>query len=119
MSGSYAIFEAFNRLEAFIWFGVAAALPFVIKPKSREQWLATIGASFGFILFGITDLLEAPTHGRMPAWLWAFKIACAAFLLACRFTYTGWRNFRITDRWFLFGIACLAACIAIYLSDSK
>ena len=119
MTDSYAVFDFFNRLEAFIWFGVAVSLPFLLKLKSRKQWLATLGGTLGFILFGITDLLEAPTQGQMPAWLWASKITCAAFLLACRFTYIDWRNFRFTDRWILFAIACLAACTAIYTLGQK
>lgn len=50
MSGPYAVFEIFNKLEAFIWFGVAALIPFLIKSGSRKQTLSKIGASFGFVL---------------------------------------------------------------------
>ena len=114
MSDSYAVFEIFNQVEAFIWFGVAIALPFCIKARSRREWLGIIGGSIGFILFGITDLLESPTHGQMPTTLWIFKISCAAFLLACRFTYIGWGNFRVTDRWFVFGLLCLFVSLAIF-----
>jgi len=114
MSGPHAVFEIFNKLEAFIWFGVAALIPFLIKSGSRKQTLSKIGASFGFVLFGITDLLEASTHGQVPVWLWILKIASAAFLLACRSSYLGWRNFRLTDRWVVFAILCLGVSIAIF-----
>jgi|TARA_B110000037_G_scaffold46432_1_gene56867 hypothetical protein len=114
MIGPYAVFEIFNKVEAFIWFGAAFVLPFLFKAGSRKQRRALIGASFGFFLFGITDLLEAPTHGQVPVWLWGLKVASAAFLLTCRFTYIGWRNFRITDRWFVFAVICLGVSFAIF-----
>ncbi|MEP3213037.1 MAG: hypothetical protein ABJQ29_07590 [Luteolibacter sp.] len=76
-------------------------------------------ASFGFLLFGISDFLEASTYGDMPPWLWAMKMGCAAWLLACRFSYIGWRNFRFTDRYFLFALFCLAASIAVILLANR
>ncbi len=115
MNGSYAVFEIFNRIESFIWFGAAAILPLLTKADSKQQRWAVIAASISFILFGITDLLEAATQGQMPVWLWCAKAACAALLLACRHTYLGWKNFRITDRWFVFAMICLAVYLAIYL----
>jgi hypothetical protein len=97
----------FNRAEAAIWFLVALVLPFVVTSQSRKQRVAVLAASLGFVLFGITDLLEAARVGNIPAWLWAFKITCAAYLLACRFLYIGRRNIRLNDRWLLFGLFCL------------
>ncbi len=116
MNGSYAVFEIFNRLEAFIWFAAAVALPFLIKSDSRKQSGAVIGAMIGFVLFGITDLLEADTQGEMSGWLWCSKAACAALLLASRYTYLGWRNFRVTDRWFLFAVICSVIYLTIYFN---
>jgi hypothetical protein len=72
-----------------------------------------IAASLGFVIFGISDIIEAQTLREPPAWLWPLKITCAAFLLSCRFSYIGWRNFRITDRYFLVGLLCLAASVFI------
>lgn len=115
MSDAQAAVEAFNRIEALIWFGVAVGLPFVIRPDDRRRRISVLAAAFGFVLFGITDLLEADTAGAMPGWLWILKITCATFLLACRFDYIGWKNFRFTDRWFLFGLFCLAASVALIL----
>jgi len=70
-------------------------------------------ASFGFVLFGITDLLEAARVGAVPAWLWAFNITCGALLLSCRICYVGWKDFRPNDRWLLFSLFCLAATVAL------
>lgn len=113
MSDLHTFTSQFNRIEAIVWFLVALGLPFVIKSESRKQRLSVFAASFGFILFGITDLLEAAIDGVIPAWLWAFKISCATLLLACRFFYIGWRNFRLNDKWFLFGLYCLAASVVL------
>ena len=115
MSGPYGAFEIFNRIEASFWFAVAILLRFIVRPSDRKQRFSLIAASCGFILFGFTDILEAPTHGNAPAWLWFLKIGCATFLLACRFTYIGWKNFRLTDRYLLFGLLCLAISIAIMI----
>jgi len=113
MSDPYTVIENFNRVEALAWFGTAFALPFIIRPQSQKQGVSVIAACFGFVLFGVTDLLEAETGGDMPAWLWASKIACAAFLLGCRFHFIGWKNFKFTDRWFLFGVFCLGISVAL------
>jgi len=115
MSHPYAVFETFNRIEAVFRFMVAVFLPFFVKAPVWKQRFPVIAASLGFILFGFTDIFEAPTHGEAPLWLWGLKIICATFLLACRFSYIGWRNFRITDRYFLFGLLCLTASIAIMI----
>jgi hypothetical protein len=108
-----AAIEAFNRIEALVWFATAAGLPLIIKSGSRTQRLSVLAASCGFVLFGVTDLVEAETGGDMPAWLWASKIICAAFLLACRFNFIGWGKFKFTDRWFLFGLFCLAVSVVL------
>ena len=107
----------FNRVEAFVWFSTAFALPFVVRPALRKQCVTVFAAFFGFVLFGITDLLEAGAVGKIPAWLWGFKITCAAFLLACRFNFIGWRKFKLTDRWFLFGLFCLAVSVVLMVFE--
>jgi hypothetical protein len=105
----------FNRAEALVWFLVALGLPFVVPSILRRQRLCVLAAGFGFVLFGVTDLLEAERTGAIPAWLWASKIACGVFLLSCRILYVGWENFRFNDRWLLFGVFCLAATLALIL----
>lgn len=115
MSDPHDVIGIFNRVEALVWFGTAFALPFIVRSESRTQRWSVLAGSMGFMAFGITDFLEAGTGGKIPAWLWASKIACAAFLLACRFNFVGWRNFRFTDSWFLFGVFCLAASVVLIL----
>lgn len=115
MSDLHPFIGHFNRAEAIVWFLVALCLPFVIKSESRKKRLSVFAASFGFVLFGITDLMEARIEGRIPAWLWAFKIACGALLLTCRFFAIGWEHFRLSERWLLFGLFCLSAAVALML----
>jgi hypothetical protein len=107
------IYPLFNRLEGLLWFAIAVALPFVIKRRTRREALAVYLASLGFILFGITDFIEAPLYGQIPGWLWAFKIACAALILSCRYLYLGWHRFHLGDPSFLFGLFCLAATFGV------
>lgn len=113
MSDPDTIIGHFNRAEALVWFLVALGLPFVVRSASRKQRLCVFAASFGFVLFGFTDLLEAEKTGAIPAWLWASKIACGVFLLSCRILYVGWENFKFNDRWLLFGLFCLAASVTL------
>ena len=107
------IYEIFNRLEGAAWLGVAIGLPFYLRPRSKRQRYSIAAASLGFILFGTTDFLEAPFRGQLPAWLWIYKIACAAFILSSRFFYVGWHRFRFSDRYVLFGLFCLIASMAV------
>lgn len=113
MDDPFFIYVIFNRLEGAAWIAVAIGLPFVVRPATARQKWSVFGASLGFVLFGVTDFLEAPLRGQLPAWLWIFKIVCAALILSCRFSYIGWNRFRLTDRYFLFGVACLIATLAV------
>lgn len=113
MDDPFFLYVIFNRLEGVAWIAVAIGLPFYIRPATRRQKWSIYAASLGFVLFGVTDFLEAPLRGQLPAWLWIFKISCAAVILSCRFSYVGWNRFRITDRYFLFGAACLAATLGV------
>lgn len=120
MSGDfdfYRVYEIFNRLEAVAWFAIALALPFFVKAGTSRKRCIIAVASLTFIAFGLTDLAEATTRGRMPPWLWAAKVGCAAILLSCRYTYLGWHHFRITDRYLLFALICLAAMCAGVLTQ--
>jgi hypothetical protein len=118
METGYLIYQLFNALEGLMWMGIAVAVPFVLKPKTRQGISAIAAASLGFVLFGISDFLEAPTNGQLPAWLWLFKILCAGFLLATRFWYIGWDRFSFRDRYVVFGVCCLIATAGvIYLQN--
>ena len=105
----FSVYDIFNRIEGLMWFGIAGAILFVVKRSTRRQTIAIFLASFGFILFGITDFIEAPLQGHIPWWLWLYKIATAALILSCRFIYLGWHRFNLRDRFLVFGLFCLAA----------
>jgi hypothetical protein len=113
----YNVYETFNRVEAVAWFAIALALPFFVKADTPRRRVVIATASLTFIAFGFTDLAEAGTRGQMPPWLWIAKVACAAVLLCCRYTYLGWHRFRITDRYLLFALLCLAAMCAGVLTQ--
>lgn len=113
----YRVYEIFNRAEAVAWFAIALGLPFFVKADTPRKRVVIAIASLTFIAFGFTDLAEATTRGRMPPWLWIAKVACAAILLSCRYTYLGWHRFRITDRYLLFAIFCLLAMCAGVLTQ--
>lgn len=109
-------YAAFNYFEGAAWLVIAAVLPFWFRAGTPKQRRIIAQASLTFILFGFSDFLEAPTHGRLPAWLWAWKLLCAGYLLKCRFDYLGRERFRWLDRTNVLAITCfLAVLLAIFL----
>ena len=104
-------YETFNYFECVAWVSIALVLPFWFRRCSAEKRVFILRAALTFVLFGISDYLEAPTHGRLPAWLWTWKIVCATYLLRCRYNYTGRENFRWFDRTNIFALACFAAVL--------
>ena len=113
MEDPHIIYEVFNRLEGAAWWIIGLALPFFVPHQTRRQRWALVGAFFGFVMFGVTDFLEAPLRGQLPWWLWGLKILCAAWLLCCRFFYIGWHRFRLTDRYVIFAAFCLIAVFGV------
>ena len=99
----------FNHVEAVLWLGVAVFLVTRVKPVHRRQRWALWAAAATFVVFGVSDWLEAGHSGTVPLWLYAVKIACGASIFACRFTWLGWRTWHWRHREFLFGVFCLAA----------
>jgi hypothetical protein len=113
---TFWLYETFNYFEAAAWFVIALVLPFKVKGRTPIQRFSVFVASFTFVAFGITDLLEAPTHADLPIWLWIYKFLCATVLLSCRYTYLGWGSFRLNDRYLIFALVCLfASAIAVVL----
>ncbi len=104
-------YETFNYAECAAWWLIAVVLPFWFRRSTPAQRRVVLRASFTFIVFGVTDFLEAPTHGRLPPWLWALKILCALYLLRCRYEYLGRERFRWLDRTNLFALACFLAVL--------
>lgn len=103
----------FNLAEGAIWIAVAMGLPIVCKRPSRSATWGIGLSSFGFVLFGISDFLEASIPGDIPLYLLAYKVMCGAIILSGRYTYIGWKRFRFKDPFFLFGLFCLIAVSAI------
>jgi hypothetical protein len=111
-------YEAFNYLECVAWLVIAAALPWKFRACPASQRAAVTRASLAFVVFAISDFLEAPTHGLLPPWLWAWKILCVTYLLKCRYDFIGKENFRWWDRTQKFALGCLLAVIlAMFLQS--
>ena len=109
-------YEAFNYFESAAWLIIAVVLPFWFRRCSADQRSVILRASFTFVVFGVSDYLEAPTHGRLPPWLWTWKLLCAAYLLRCRYEYVGRAGFRWFDRTNILAFACfLAVLLAMFL----
>jgi len=109
-------YETFNYFECAAWLVIAAVLPFWFRACPAEKRPIIFRASLTFVVFAVSDYLEAPTHGRLPAWLWAWKLLCAIYLLKCRHDYSGGGYFRWRDRTNLLALACfLAVLLAMFL----
>ena len=109
----HTLYEYFNRAEAIAWWGVALGLPFWFRPATLRHRLSLAVACAGFVLFGFSDVWEAAHHGRLPIWLWAYKIGCVTVILAGRYSYIGWGHFSWRDRYLRLGLACLLAVLLI------
>ena len=109
------LYQLFNSVEAIIWFVVALLIVVRIDHSSRGRLLGVVLGSTAFIVFGVTDLMELPTQGRLPMWLWSLKIACGVQMIAARYTWLGWSRFHWRHREVLFGLGCLAA-VSIVIS---
>ena len=103
------MYTIFNVIEAALWFLVAGNILARVPRMTPVQHYAVIGGALAFVAFGVSDLLESQTDGRIPGWLWGLKIACGTAILAARYSYIGWQRFRWYDREVLFGLGCLIA----------
>lgn len=99
----------FNYVEAVLWIAVAVFLAVRVPRRLRAELLGVVIGCIAFVMFGLTDVLEAPYFGRLPWWLWAAKVVCGAGILAARYTYIGWNRWRWHDREMLFATACAVA----------
>ena len=106
-------YETFNYFECASWITIAVVLPFWFRRCPANKRPVIYRASFTFVIFGISDYLEAPTHGYLPAWLWAWKILCAAYLLRCRYEYIGKEHFRWRDRTNILALACFLTVLLV------
>ena len=88
---------------------VAATIAINAERSRRSQLIAVVIGAVAFVFFGVSDLLELPTAGQLPAWLWGFKIFCGTLIFVARYTWRGWSQFRWRDREVVFGLSCLVA----------
>ncbi|WP_395743287.1 hypothetical protein [Prosthecobacter sp.] len=74
------IHALFNHIEAGLWFVIALVLAMRLRMKRPWRWLLPLS----FVVFGISDLIEARTGAWWePWWLFVMKAACVlVFLLA-------------------------------------
>lgn len=88
----------FNYLEAVLWFVMALALfAALLKAGFAGPYLKVqaIGC-VAFVLFGISDLIEATTGAWWrPLWLLAIKAGCIVTLVGCYIGYRGIRRKRV------------------------
>lgn len=106
-------YNAFNAIEAALWVVVAITIAVRVPCANWRQRSGALLGSTAFVAFGGSDLLEIGRAGALPLWLWGLKIVCGCAILAARFTWLGWSQFRWRSREFLFGFACLIAVIFV------
>ena len=109
----FSVYEAFNYFECATWWVIAGALPIRFRKCPPDKRGIIVRASLTLVLFGVSDYLEAPTHARLPPWLWAWKILCVASLLKCRYDYIGKERFRWFDRTNILALCCLFAVLLV------
>jgi hypothetical protein len=108
-----SVYEVFNYFECVAWLTVAIVLPFRFRAALATKGGIIARASLTFVAFGISDYLEAPMHGRLPPWLWAWKILCVGYLLKCRYDYLGRERFRWLDRINVVALVCFLTVLLI------
>ena len=60
--------------EWVIWWGIGVyCFVKALSPKTRQPGIQ-IGLGLAFIFFGLGDFVEYFTAGRLPWWLWTWKI---------------------------------------------
>lgn len=106
-------YQIFNIVEAMLWWIVAAVIATRASSRTQQQRAGILLGTFSFLLFGVTDLLEAAHERQIPLWLWGMKILCGIGILSARYTWLGWSHFHWRQREFLFGVGCLLAVLFI------
>ena len=87
----------FNYLEAGLWFSIALILlAAVLTQRKRHKPFKTgLLAAATFVVFAISDLLEAQTGAWWrPLWLLFLKAICVIVLSACYYRYRQTKSIR-------------------------
>jgi hypothetical protein len=115
MDWAFDIYSGFNLVEGLVWIAFAIGIPFRVDTNTPTKRRAVALASTGFVFFAASDFSEAWIGGEIPVWLWLLKISSGLAILSSRFWYVGWRRFKFSDRYFLFGIACIFAVTIVII----
>ena len=82
------LFSGANYAEAGLWILVAIAFGVVAIRRAGAARRRCAGAAVAFLLFGVSDVVEAETGAWWrPWWLLAWKATCIAGLLALLLEY--------------------------------
>jgi len=80
----------FNYIEAGLWFCLGLSLlawSLIAGKKSEHKKLATV-AGAAFLLFGVTDIIEASTGAWWrPLWLLGLKGLCIGIFTYCFYIF--------------------------------
>ena len=78
----------FNAFEALLWMGIAVTLFLCVRRMERERRRVGRVAAFGFVLFGVTDVIEIYTgNWAEPLGLLLLNAFCILLLLSCLYRY--------------------------------
>lgn len=83
----------FNYFESMLWFAIALSV--FVKSRITNQELKTLAVmvSVTFVLFGISDLVEASTGAWWrPLWLLGLKGLCVLSFIYCWIKYIKIKN---------------------------
>ena len=78
----------FNYLEALFWWTVAGVILIKSRPLHGDMRRVARAATITFIVFGISDIIEAHTGAWWrPIWLFVLKAGCVLSLVICLIKY--------------------------------
>lgn len=110
-------YQLFNNIEGYLWLITAIALRRIVPIRAKRHHTACNIAIFGFILFALSDFLEASLTREFRLWLWLLKISCGVIFLIARIYYIGRKNIKWTDRYILFFLFCICIAIAVITTE--
>ena len=71
---STSLYIAIKMAEAVIWLSCASYFFLKSVRANKFHWIYP-ALGFGFLYFGLADAVEYVTAGKLPWWLWAWKIS--------------------------------------------
>ena len=106
-------YQFLNYSEGALWFIAAVILRKVVVINEKRHSSACNIAIIGFVIFGVSDFIEGSLTREFQLWLWILKIGCGVIFLIARACYLGRKNFKWTDRYFLFFAFCLSVAAGV------